>query len=101
KHIEKIKPDLIQLAGWNFVFSDFFLNFAKEHEIAVINQHPALLTTNNSDTVATSQGIMPVIRGKHVIQDPFTMGLPVSGFSVHQLLPGDGFDMGPVILKAE
>jgi amidophosphoribosyltransferase len=101
KHIEKVQPDLIQLAGWNFILGDTFLKYAQEHEIAVINQHPALLTTNGSDQVATSQGIIPVIRGKHVIQDPFEQGLPVSGFSVHQLLPGDGFDMGPVILTAE
>ncbi len=101
KHIAEVKPDLIQLAGFNFILGDTFLNYAQEHQIAVINQHPALLTSNNGDTVATSHGIMPVARGKHVIQDPFNQGLPVSGFSVHQLLPGDGFDMGPVILTAE
>jgi phosphoribosylglycinamide formyltransferase 1 len=101
EHIEKVKPDLIQLAGWNFVLGDTFLNFAQKHDIPVINQHPALLSTDGTDKIRTSQGIIPVIRGKHVINEPFLQDLPVSGFSVHQLLPGDGFDMGPVILTAE
>jgi amidophosphoribosyltransferase len=100
-HIEKVKPDLIQLAGWNFVLSESFLNAMQKMEIPVINQHPALLTTNASQMIATSQGVIPVIRGKHVIREPFEKGLPVSGFSVHQLLPGQEFDIGPVILTAE
>jgi amidophosphoribosyltransferase len=101
KYIEKIKPDLIQLAGWNFVFGERFLQKMQELEIPVINQHPALLPSTNTETIATSQGIMPVHRGAHVIMDPFNEGLPVSGFTVHQLLPGDNFDNGPVILSAE
>ena len=101
KHIEQIKPDLIQLAGWNFILGETFLKAMQKKEIPVINQHPALLTTNASQNVATSQGIIPVIRGKYVLEDPFAQGLPVSGFTVHQLLPEDDFDMGPVILTAE
>jgi len=100
-YIEKIKPDLIQLAGWNFILSESFLKAMQKNEIPVINQHPALLTTNASQLIATSQGVIPVIRGKHVIREPFEKGLAVSGFSVHQLLPGEDFDMGPVILTAE
>lgn len=101
KHIEETKPDLIQLAGWNFVFGETFLGKMQELEIPVINQHPALLPSKNTDKIATSQGVMPVHRGAHVILDPFNDGLPVSGFTVHQLLPGDDFDTGPVILSAE
>jgi amidophosphoribosyltransferase len=101
KHIEKIHPDLIQLSGWNFVLSGTFLKAMQDIQIPVINQHPALLSSNNAKTVATSQGYMPVFRGAHVISEPFQQNLPVSGFTVHQLLPGDEFDVGPVILTAE
>jgi formyltetrahydrofolate-dependent phosphoribosylglycinamide formyltransferase len=101
KHIDQVKPDLIQLAGWNFVFGETFLKAMQDREIPVINQHPALLPATNTDKIRTSQGIMPVHRGAHVIMDPFNQGLPVSGFTVHQLLPGDTFDNGPVILSAE
>lgn len=100
-YIKTLKPDLIQLAGWNFILSEIFLKEMQENQIPVINQHPALLTTTASETVATSQGIIPVIRGKHVIQDPFVQNLPVSGFTVHQALPDDAFDTGPIILTAE
>jgi len=101
KHIEKVKPDLIQLAGWNFVFGETFLKQTQKLQIPVINQHPALLTNKKSETIATSQGIIPVFRGGHVIQEPFKQNYPVSGFTVHQVLPSDGFDTGPVILTAE
>lgn len=100
-HIEQVKPALIQLAGWNLVLGETFLKSMKDHEIPVINQHPALLSSHLSEKVATSRGSIPVIRGIHAIQDAFTKGLPVSGFTVHQVLPGDTFDIGPIILKAE
>jgi len=101
KHIDEVKPDLIHLSGWNFVLGDTFLKATQQKQIPVINQHPALLTNKKSETIATSHGIIPVFRGGHVIQDPFKQNLPVSGFTVHQVLPDDGFDTGPVILTAE
>lgn len=101
EHIKERKPDLIQLSGWNFIFGETFLKTVQNLEIPVINQHPALLTSDDSETIATSQGNIPVIRGAHAIQDAFKQELPVSGFTVHQILPGDGFDTGPVILTAE
>jgi amidophosphoribosyltransferase len=101
KHIEQVKPDLIQLAGWNLVLDETFLKAMQDQQIPVINQHPALLTSDLSETVATSRGSIPVIRGAHAIQDAFTKGLHVSGFTVHQVLPGENFDIGPIILKAE
>ncbi|HVA97184.1 MAG TPA: formyltransferase family protein [Candidatus Acidoferrales bacterium] len=101
QHINKVKPDLIQLAGWNFIFGDTFLKEAQAQEIPVINQHPALLSSDDAKIIKTSQGIIPVFRGAHVITDPFTQGLPVSGFTVHQILPDNEFDVGPVVLKAE
>ncbi len=101
KHLEKVNPDLVQLSGWNFIFGKTFLTAMQKQEIPVINQHPALLTADSSKTIATSQGQTPVIRGAHAIQDAYKQGVQVSGFTVHQILPGDGFDTGPVILKAE
>lgn len=100
-HIEQVKPDLIQLAGWNLVLGETFLKSMQDREIPVINQHPALLSSHLSEKVATSRGSIPVIRGIHAIQVAFTKGLLVSGFTVHQVLPGDTFDIGPIILKAE
>lgn len=101
KHIEEVNPDLIQLSGWNFIFGKTFLEAMLKKEIPIINQHPALLTKSSSDTIATSQGYTPVIRGSHAIQDAYKQNLPVSGFTVHQILPNDSFDMGPIILTAE
>ena len=101
KHIKERKPDLIQLSGWNFIFGETFLKTVQDLEIPVINQHPAILTSTNSEKIATSQGNIPVIRGAHAIQDAFKQGVPVSGFTLHQILPGDRFDTGPVILTAE
>lgn len=100
-YIKKIMPDIIQLSGWMFVLSNNFLKEMQKLEIPVINQHPALLTKDISDTVHTSRGKIPVIRGAHAIKDAFEQDLPVSGITFHQVLPGETFDIGPIILKAE
>jgi folate-dependent phosphoribosylglycinamide formyltransferase PurN len=36
-----------------------------------------------------------------VWKDAFDKKLPVSGITVHQVLPGTVFDVGPVVMKAE
>lgn len=100
-HLKKVKPDIILLSGWQMILSEAFLNAAQEMEIPVINHHPGLLTSDTSEEVATSRGSIPVLRGGSVWKDAFEKKLPVSGITVHQVLPGDGFDVGPVILKGE
>jgi len=96
-----IKPDLVLLSGWNFVLSDFFVKEMQDRQIPIINHHPALLTNDTSDTVQTSRGRIPVIRGNNKFEASFESNIPVSGLSVHQVLPGVMFDVGPVIMKSE
>lgn len=100
-HIKNIKPDLILLSGWSFVLSDFFVKKIQEMQIPIINHHPALLTTDDSDTVQTSRGRIPVVRGNNKFKASFESNALVSGLSVHQILPGNLYDVGPVIMKAE
>ena len=105
KHIENLpedqRPDGIVLAGFGFVLDDDFLLKMQGLEIPVLNLHPALLTEGEEKEVMTSKGLVPVIRGAHAIKDAFDLGLPVSGVTIHQLLPGNNFDVGPIILKEE
>ena len=100
-YIKETKPDIIILAGWMMILGKEFLKAMQKMEIPVLNLHPALLTKNNDASVATSRGNIPVIRGAHAIKVAFDKNLPVSGVTVHQVLPGDTFDVGPIILKAE
>jgi phosphoribosylglycinamide formyltransferase-1 len=99
EHLKKVKPDMILLSGWQMILSEAFLKTAQEMEIPVINHHPSLLTNDTSETIATSRGSIPVLRGGSVWKDAFEKKLLVSGITVHQVLPSDGFDVGPVILK--
>lgn len=100
-HLEKIKPDLILLSGWSFVLSDFFVKKMQSMQIPIINHHPALLTTDDSDTVQTSKGRIPVVRGNNKFKASFESPTLVSGLSVHQILPGNFYDVGPLVMKAE
>jgi len=101
KEIERIKPDLILLSGWMFVLSDDFVKKVQEMQIPIVNHHPALLSAEEDDMVATSRGKFPVIRGHHGIADAFKKNIPVSGITIHQVLPGNNFDVGPIVMKAE
>jgi phosphoribosylglycinamide formyltransferase-1 len=101
KEVKRLKPDLILLSGWTMLLSDHFLSAMQKMEIPVINHHPALLTKNADKTVATSRGTIPVIRGHNSFQEAFDQQLPVSGITIHQVLPGEKFDSGPIIMKAE
>jgi amidophosphoribosyltransferase len=100
-HVKKLKPDMILLSGWQIILGDTFLKTMRDLQIPVINHHPALLTSNNETTVRTSRGTIPVLRGAHVSKDAYDKKFLVTGISVHQVLPGNGFDVGPVIMKSE
>lgn len=127
--IEKANPDLLVLSGWSILLSDEFIKRVTERGIAVINLHPALLPGMSSplghaqtgyafgnrdngqktaesnirnESVMTSRGRIPVIRGmlSSVLHEVRKKKLPLSGVTVHQVLPGR-FDSGPVILTEE
>jgi amidophosphoribosyltransferase len=101
QHVTKINPDLILLSGWNFILSDYFIKKAQDLQIPIINHHPALLTNDTSEIIQTSKGKIPVIRGNNKFEASFKSPYLVSGLSVHQVLPGNSYDVGPVIMKAE
>lgn len=100
-YIKTIKPDLIFLSGWQIVLGQDFLQQTQKMQIPTINHHPALLSTDTSKTLATSRGPIAVLRGGHVGQYAFDQKFQVSGITAHQVLPGDTFDVGPVIMKSE
>lgn len=100
-YVKKLNPDLVLLSGWSFVLSDFFVKAVQDMEIPIINHHPALLTSNQSEMIQTSRGRIPVVRGNNKFKASFESNIPVSGLSVHQILPGNFYDVGPVIIKAE
>lgn len=100
-YVRQTSPDAIVLAGWLIVLGDGFLKTMQEMEIPVINLHPGLLTRYNERKVMTSRGEIPVLRGMHAIEDAYKLKLPVSGVTVHQVLPGEMYDVGPIVLKEE
>jgi phosphoribosylglycinamide formyltransferase-1 len=64
-----------------------------------INVHPALLPEDGGETVETSCGRLPAIRGAHAVRDALMLGLPVTGATVHVVT--EDLDAGPVILREE
>lgn len=102
-YIEKIKPNLIVLSGWSMILGDKFWKAVQDMQTGAINLHPALMTKDFEETIQTSRGRIPVLRGwgKHVINPPFENSWLVSGVTIHQIVPGNPFDVGPVIMKSE
>lgn len=99
--IEKMMPDIIVFAGFMVVLDDQFLTTMQDLEITGINLHPALLTQGSTEKIVTTRGEFCVIRGAHAIEEAYQLNIPVSGVTVHQLLPNHPFDTGPIILKEE
>jgi phosphoribosylglycinamide formyltransferase-1 len=92
------RVDLVVLAGWMRIFTpDFIIQFPQ----GIINLHPALLPADGQgDTYTTSSGtIIPVFRGLHVVRRTLEAGLPVTGSTVHYVIPA--VDAGPAISHAE
>ncbi|GAC1507172.1 MAG: phosphoribosylglycinamide formyltransferase [Ktedonobacteraceae bacterium] len=89
--------DLIVLAGWMRILSaDFTTQFPRR----MINLHPALLPDDGGATYTTSSGaVVPALRGLHVVQQALDAGLPVTGSTVHYVIPE--VDAGPVLCRAE
>ncbi len=98
------RPDAIVLAGWMLILSDHFIEVLSKENISILNLHPALLSGDAADQVITSQGSIPELRGAHSIEDAFKLSLavlPVTGVTVHAIMPGNTFDEGKVLLKEE
>ncbi len=93
-------PDIIVLAGWMLVLSDSFIQETNKLGTRIINLHPALLTQGLEDHVETSLGRIPVIRGFGAIEEAYEMDIPLSGVTVHEVIPGH-FDTGPIIAQEE
>ncbi len=99
--IDRNGLDMVVLAGYMGILRRRVLQAAVDRQIPILNLHPALLTPDNAATIMTSRGEIPVIRGAHAIQDAFDQQLPVSGVTVHQILPGNPVDTGPIVLQRE
>ncbi len=97
----ELNPKLIVLAGWMLVLGDEFLKKMEEQNIVVINLHPALLTQEDEEEIMTSHGNIPVIRGVGAIKKAYDDNLPVSGVTIHKVVPGNNVDVGPIILQEE
>lgn len=100
-YVKDNQPHLIVLAGWMVVLGDEFLRQMQALKVIVINLHPALLTPGNEATIQTSQGEIPVFRGTDAIKQAYEAEIPLSGVTVHQILPDHAFDTGPVITQKE
>lgn len=94
--LEAMQPDVIVLAGWMLILGPAFLeNFPGR----IVNVHPALLPDDAGETVATSCGHLPTLRGAQAVRDALHEQLPVTGATVH--LVTDIVDAGPVLLREE
>jgi phosphoribosylglycinamide formyltransferase 1 len=95
--LKLFEVDLIVLAGWMRIFSPDFVN---QFPNRMINLHPALLPNDGSGTYTTSDGgVIPALRGLHVVQRAIDEGLKITGCTVHSVIPS--VDAGPVIARAE
>lgn len=97
KYLKTKSPNLIILAGWDYMMSEKFI---KAFSGNIINLHPALLTDGPAETIKTSTGEeIPVFRGLDCDEMAFGADVSVSGCTVHFITPL--MDTGPVILREE
>ena len=79
KQLEKYKADVVVLAGFMRLLSNYFVD---KYENKLINIHPSLL---------------PSFPGIHGYEDAWQYGVKVSGCTVHFV--DEGCDTGPIILQ--
>lgn len=95
--LDLFQADLIVLAGFMRILS---ADFTARYPQRMINLHPALLPANGEGHYTTSDGIaVPALRGLNVVEQALELGLPVTGSTVHYVIPT--VDAGPVISRAE
>ena len=90
-------PDIMLLSGFMRILSSTTL---ARVTVPLLNQHPALLPDDGGDTVTLSDGrTIPALRGAHVVRDAIAQRLPVTGCTIHRVVPE--VDRGPVLARAE
>ena len=95
--LELFQIDLIVLAGFMRILGE---EFAARYPQRIINLHPALLTDPGEDHYTSNDGVaIPALRGLNVVEQAIELGLPVTGSTVHYVVPA--VDAGPVISRAE
>jgi phosphoribosylglycinamide formyltransferase 1 len=92
-----VQPNLLLLSGFMRILRAETL---AQFKMPVINQHPSLLPADGGDSVTTHSGlVIPALRGAHVVRDALALRLPVTGCTIHSVVPE--VDRGPVIATAE
>ena len=92
-----VQPDLLLLSGFMRILSAPALSALP---MPVINQHPALLPADGGDVVTLRDGqVIPALRGAHVVRDALALQLPVTGCTLHAVVPE--VDRGPVLARQE
>jgi folate-dependent phosphoribosylglycinamide formyltransferase PurN len=91
--------DILFLIKWPLIFSYSFLFSLKQKGITILNVCPSYIHPN--DIAMTSRGKIEVIRGLYGDANALKRNYPVSGITVHQVLPGNKVNVGPVILQEE
>ncbi len=95
--VDCFAPDIILLSGFMRILSSTTL---ARVTVPLLNQHPALLPDDGGDTVTLSDGrTIPALRGAHVVRDAIAQRLPVTGCTIHRVVPE--VDRGPVLARAE
>lgn len=85
--------DLLVLAGWMYVLSPEFLDACP---FPAINVHPAILANDGGETVEIDGHVIPVLRGLRAVERAVSLGLPLTGVTVHHVTPA--VDAGPVVV---
>ncbi len=95
--IDSFTPDLVLLSGFMRILSSATLSRVT---VPILNQHPALLPDDGGDIVTLHDGrTIPALRGAHVVRDALTQNLPVTGCTIHRVVPE--VDRGPVLARAK
>lgn len=90
-------PEMVVLAGFMRILSATGLAMLA---MPIINQHPALLPADGGEHYRLADGrVIPALRGAHVVADALAQRLPVTGCTVHYVVPA--VDRGPVIATHE
>lgn len=95
--VDCFAPNIILLSGFMRILSSTTL---ARVTVPLLNQHPALLPDDGGDIVTLSDGrTIPALRGAHVVRDAIAQRLPVTGCTIHRVVPE--VDRGPVLARAE
>ena len=86
KNLSKMNPDIILVLNYKQALDKNLLEKARRQEITVLNFVPTLIDNKLPSKVRTSRGIIPNLGPQNSIKESFQKNLPVSGFSLYQVL---------------